>query len=197
KGTLVEKLVEETARDAQHLRNLISICEAQRQVGETALNDTSSRSQQIIRLAFGNSSIQDLVYYSIVFMQTTEQQVRGWDKVCDESTSAHMIIDLVNLRFCIDGRGEKTQKASEDRLAFVLSNLFLSPTFTKAIMRAAALCLKVGERKRFDRTKASLCSDAFCVFSLFRLIASDSVTIIIRNAADMMRNIDFIQDRVP
>ncbi|GKC87709.1 eukaryotic translation initiation factor 2 subunit beta, partial [Tanacetum coccineum] len=27
KGTLVEKLVEETARDAQHLRNLISICE--------------------------------------------------------------------------------------------------------------------------------------------------------------------------
>ncbi|KAL8132625.1 kinesin-like protein NACK1 [Apium graveolens] len=50
KGTVVEKLVEETAKDDQHLRNLISICEAQRQVGETALNDTSSRSHQIIRL---------------------------------------------------------------------------------------------------------------------------------------------------
>ncbi|KAK2988576.1 hypothetical protein RJ640_001510 [Escallonia rubra] len=50
KGTVVEKLVEETAIDDQHLRNLISICEAQRQVGETALNDTSSRSHQIIRL---------------------------------------------------------------------------------------------------------------------------------------------------
>nr|XP_043637213.1 kinesin-like protein NACK1 [Erigeron canadensis] len=50
KGTVVEKLVEETATDDQHLRNLISICEAQRQVGETALNDTSSRSHQIIRL---------------------------------------------------------------------------------------------------------------------------------------------------
>ncbi|KAL9260875.1 Kinesin-like protein [Drosera capensis] len=52
KGTTVEKLVEEKATDDQHLRNLISICEAQRQVGETALNDNSSRSHQIIRLNF-------------------------------------------------------------------------------------------------------------------------------------------------
>ncbi|KAL2934118.1 Kinesin-like protein NACK1 [Bienertia sinuspersici] len=50
KGTVVDKLVEETARDDVHLRHLISICEAQRQVGETALNDNSSRSHQIIRL---------------------------------------------------------------------------------------------------------------------------------------------------
>ncbi|XP_057446995.1 kinesin-like protein NACK1 isoform X2 [Lotus japonicus] len=50
KGTVVEKLVEETAQDDSHLRHLISICEAQRQVGETALNDNSSRSHQIIRL---------------------------------------------------------------------------------------------------------------------------------------------------
>ncbi|MED6181040.1 Kinesin-like protein nack1 [Stylosanthes scabra] len=50
KGTVVEKLVEETAKDDKHLRHLISICEAQRQVGETALNDKSSRSHQIIRL---------------------------------------------------------------------------------------------------------------------------------------------------
>ncbi|KAJ4972845.1 hypothetical protein NE237_006019 [Protea cynaroides] len=50
KGTVVEKLVEETANNDRHLRHLISICEAQRQVGETALNDTSSRSHQIIRL---------------------------------------------------------------------------------------------------------------------------------------------------
>ncbi|XP_020266466.1 kinesin-like protein KIN-7A isoform X2 [Asparagus officinalis] len=50
KGTIVEKLEEETAKDDQHLRHLIAICEAKRQVGETALNDTSSRSHQIIRL---------------------------------------------------------------------------------------------------------------------------------------------------
>ncbi|PIA33395.1 hypothetical protein AQUCO_04100077v1 [Aquilegia coerulea] len=55
KGTVVEKLVEETANGDQHLRHLISICEAQRQVGETALNDTSSRSHQIIRLTIESS----------------------------------------------------------------------------------------------------------------------------------------------
>ncbi|XP_022863502.1 kinesin-like protein NACK1, partial [Olea europaea var. sylvestris] len=50
KGTVVEKLVEEAADDDHHLRRLINICDSQRQVGETALNDTSSRSHQIIRL---------------------------------------------------------------------------------------------------------------------------------------------------
>ncbi|XP_074273635.1 kinesin-like protein KIN-7B [Silene latifolia] len=50
KGTIVEKLVEEVAKDSQHLKHLIGVCEAQRQVGETALNDKSSRSHQIIRL---------------------------------------------------------------------------------------------------------------------------------------------------
>ncbi|CAN6451520.1 unnamed protein product [Victoria cruziana] len=55
KGTVVEKLVEETATDSQHLRHIISICEAQRQVGETALNDASSRSHQIIRLTIESS----------------------------------------------------------------------------------------------------------------------------------------------
>ncbi|PWA42596.1 kinesin-like protein NACK1 [Artemisia annua] len=46
RGTLVEKYVDETTRDDKPLRNLISI--SQRQVGEIALNDTSSRSHQII-----------------------------------------------------------------------------------------------------------------------------------------------------
>ncbi|KAM0825213.1 hypothetical protein ACQ4PT_069701 [Festuca glaucescens] len=50
KGTIVEKLDEEIAKDSQHLRHLIGICEEQRHVGETALNDASSRSHQIIRL---------------------------------------------------------------------------------------------------------------------------------------------------
>lgn len=55
KGTIVEKLVEEVVKDSEHLRQLIGICEAQRQVGETALNDKSSRSHQIIRLTIESS----------------------------------------------------------------------------------------------------------------------------------------------
>uniref|UniRef100_A0ACD5WC02 Uncharacterized protein n=1 Tax=Avena sativa TaxID=4498 RepID=A0ACD5WC02_AVESA len=50
KGPIVEKLDEQIAKDREHLRHFIGICEEQRQVGETALNDTSSRSHQIIRL---------------------------------------------------------------------------------------------------------------------------------------------------
>ncbi|KAK6939392.1 Kinesin motor domain, partial [Dillenia turbinata] len=50
RGTVVEGLVEETLRDWYHLKELLSVCEAQRQIGETSLNETSSRSHQIIRL---------------------------------------------------------------------------------------------------------------------------------------------------
>ncbi|XP_052200535.1 kinesin-like protein NACK2 [Diospyros lotus] len=55
KGTVVEKLAEEVVIDIQHLRQLLGICEAHRQVGETALNDKSSRSHQIIRLTIQSS----------------------------------------------------------------------------------------------------------------------------------------------
>ncbi|CAL0325482.1 unnamed protein product [Lupinus luteus] len=57
KGTVVEKLNEKVAKDGQHLRHLIGFCEAQRQIGETALNDKSSRSHQIIRLTVESSPI--------------------------------------------------------------------------------------------------------------------------------------------
>ncbi|KAH1252067.1 Kinesin-like protein KIN-7C [Glycine max] len=50
RGPIVEKLTEETLRNWVHLKELLSFCEAQRQVGETYLNDKSSRSHQIIRL---------------------------------------------------------------------------------------------------------------------------------------------------
>nr|AMS24224.1 kinesin 7-IIc protein [Marsilea vestita] len=50
RGTRIEKLVEDVVRDSQHLQKILSVIEAQRQVGETQLNETSSRSHQIIRL---------------------------------------------------------------------------------------------------------------------------------------------------
>ncbi|KAJ4783826.1 ATP binding microtubule motor family protein [Rhynchospora pubera] len=55
KGTIVEKLIEETLRDQDHLRELLSICAAQRQIGETNLNEMSSRSHQILRLTIESS----------------------------------------------------------------------------------------------------------------------------------------------
>ncbi|XP_073131938.1 kinesin-like protein KIN-7E [Henckelia pumila] len=56
RGTVIEKLTEETLRDWNHLKELLSICEAQRQIGETSLNETSSRSHQMLRLTIESSA---------------------------------------------------------------------------------------------------------------------------------------------
>ncbi|RYQ79917.1 hypothetical protein Ahy_Scaffold1g106670 isoform I [Arachis hypogaea] len=50
RGTVIERLTEATMRDWNHFKELISFCEAQRQIGETSLNEASSRSHQILRL---------------------------------------------------------------------------------------------------------------------------------------------------
>ncbi|KAF8093192.1 hypothetical protein N665_0389s0051 [Sinapis alba] len=50
KGTVVEKATEETLRDWNHLKELLFVCQAQRKIGETSLNERSSRSHQIIKL---------------------------------------------------------------------------------------------------------------------------------------------------
>ncbi|KAI4367692.1 hypothetical protein MLD38_023400 [Melastoma candidum] len=56
RGTIVEKLREESVRDHSHFNQLVAICEAQRQVGETSLNEKSSRSHQILRLTVESSA---------------------------------------------------------------------------------------------------------------------------------------------
>ncbi|KAJ7953094.1 Kinesin-like protein [Quillaja saponaria] len=56
RGTVVEKLTEETLRDWGHFKELLSVCEAQRQIGETSLNEASSRSHQILRLTIESSA---------------------------------------------------------------------------------------------------------------------------------------------
>ncbi|ONM23040.1 Kinesin-like protein KIN-7G [Zea mays] len=58
KGTVVEKLTEETLKDKGHLLELLAVCEAQRQIGETSMNEASSRSHQILRLTIESSAKQ-------------------------------------------------------------------------------------------------------------------------------------------
>ncbi|VAI47501.1 unnamed protein product [Triticum turgidum subsp. durum] len=56
KGTYVENLTEVILRDWNHLKGLISVCEAQRKTGETFLNEKSSRSHQILKLTVESSA---------------------------------------------------------------------------------------------------------------------------------------------
>ncbi|KAK1391662.1 kinesin-like protein NACK2 [Heracleum sosnowskyi] len=64
RGTVVEKLTEVTLRDWSHLKDLLAVCEAERQIGETSLNETSSRSHQIIRLTVESSACEFLGAYN-------------------------------------------------------------------------------------------------------------------------------------
>ncbi|XP_028765409.1 kinesin-like protein KIN-7F [Neltuma alba] len=52
KGTIIEKLTEETLTEWSDLQKLLSICAAERTTEETSMNESSSRSHQIIRLVF-------------------------------------------------------------------------------------------------------------------------------------------------
>ncbi|KAM7272155.1 hypothetical protein ACFE04_026818 [Oxalis oulophora] len=56
RGTVVERLTEVVLSSKSHLLELLSICEAQRHIGETSLNETSSRSHQILRLTVESST---------------------------------------------------------------------------------------------------------------------------------------------
>ncbi|ONK76027.1 uncharacterized protein A4U43_C03F23070 [Asparagus officinalis] len=56
RGTIVEKLTEVLLRDCNHLKELLAVCAAQRQIGETLLNEMSSRSHQILRLTIESSA---------------------------------------------------------------------------------------------------------------------------------------------
>ncbi|MBA0715652.1 hypothetical protein Golax_014539 [Gossypium laxum] len=56
RGIVVEKLTEETLRDWNHFKDLLSVCDAQRQIGETSLNEASSRSHQILRVTIESSA---------------------------------------------------------------------------------------------------------------------------------------------
>ncbi|XP_019424225.1 PREDICTED: kinesin-like protein KIN-7F isoform X1 [Lupinus angustifolius] len=58
RGTVIEKLTEEAVRDRNHLTELIAFCENQRQIGETTMNDASSRSHQILRLTIESSALE-------------------------------------------------------------------------------------------------------------------------------------------
>ncbi|XP_051123947.1 kinesin-like protein KIN-7F [Andrographis paniculata] len=71
RGTIVDKLTEVIPADADHLFELLSYCEAQRQTGETHLNERSSRSHQILRLTIESKAHQHFGVESISTLSAT------------------------------------------------------------------------------------------------------------------------------
>ncbi|KAL9662385.1 hypothetical protein QQ045_027218 [Rhodiola kirilowii] len=71
RGTIVEKLTEETLEDWSHLQDLLSVCDAQRHIGETSLNEMSSRSHQIIKLTVESSAHEYLTAENTSILSAT------------------------------------------------------------------------------------------------------------------------------
>ncbi|KAF5455823.1 hypothetical protein F2P56_025358 [Juglans regia] len=84
KGTVVERLTEVTLRDWKHLQELLAVCEAERKIGETSLNETSSRSHQILRLTIESSARE---YIGARNSRTLAAQLNFVDLAGSERTS--------------------------------------------------------------------------------------------------------------
>ncbi|XP_073306494.1 kinesin-like protein KIN-7F [Primulina huaijiensis] len=84
RGTVVEKLTEVSLRDKNHLKELLSICEAQRQIGETTLNEMSSRSHQILRLSVDSIARE---YFGVLNSSTLTASVNFVDLAGSERAS--------------------------------------------------------------------------------------------------------------
>ncbi|KAG6704931.1 hypothetical protein I3842_07G156600 [Carya illinoinensis] len=84
KGTVVERLIEVTLRDWKHLQELLAVCEAERKIGETSLNETSSRSHQILRLTIESSARE---YIGAANSRTLAAQLNFVDLAGSERTS--------------------------------------------------------------------------------------------------------------
>ncbi|CAL5376221.1 unnamed protein product [Camellia sinensis] len=82
RGTVIEKLTEEPLRDWNHVMELLSICD-----GQTALNETSSRSHQIIRLTIESSARQFLGKDNLSTLTATVEWINFVDLGGSERTS--------------------------------------------------------------------------------------------------------------
>ncbi|CAI0382922.1 unnamed protein product [Linum tenue] len=136
RGTIIDKLIEETVEDWNHLQELLSICEgkkhdssqehcdeiemqldfnaevrfscgaAQRHIGETALNEFSSRSHQILRLTvescarenFGSGNLSTLTAsLNFVDLAGSERASQAWSTGTRLKEGSHINRSLLTL----------------------------------------------------------------------------------------------------
>ncbi|KAK1352307.1 hypothetical protein POM88_053571 [Heracleum sosnowskyi] len=106
RGTVVDKLTEVTLRDWSHLKQLLAVCEAERQIGETSLNATSSRSHQIIRMTVESyprkfASADDLSTLAAF----------GIEKASKVVLSCHWSLEVPNIRHLVPNRDRQLHGA--------------------------------------------------------------------------------------
>ncbi|EEF49500.1 ATP binding protein, putative [Ricinus communis] len=156
KGTVVEKVTEETLKDWNHLQELLSICEAQRRIGETSLNEKSSRSHQILRLTIESSAREFLGKENSTTLAATVQKLVSPSSLF--KTSDHRNDQLENFHeICGSGNLGDDSKGRHGHINYRDSKLtrLLQPALG-GNARTAIICTLSPARSHVEQTRNTL-----------------------------------------
>lgn len=162
RGTIVENLTEETVRDWDHVMELLSICEAQRQSGETSLNETSSRSHQIIRLTIESSPHNYLGRDSASTLVSTVNFVdlAGSERASQSLTAGARLKEGCHINRSLLTLGTVIRKLSKGRSGHIP---FRDSKLTRILQsslggnsRTAIICTMSPARSHFEQSRNTL-----------------------------------------
>ncbi|XP_042472804.1 kinesin-like protein KIN-7F isoform X2 [Zingiber officinale] len=160
RGTIVEKLTEETLRDETHLKELLSICEAQRQIGETVLNETSSRSHQILRLTIESSTGEFVSRNSSVAATVNFVDLAGSERASQASSAGARLKEGCHINRSLLTLGTVIRKLSEGRNGHIpyrdskLTRILQSSLGGNA--RTAIVCTMNAARSHVEQSRNTL-----------------------------------------
>ncbi|XP_015064441.1 kinesin-like protein KIN-7E isoform X2 [Solanum pennellii] len=163
RGTVIEKLTEETLRDWNHVIHLLSICEAQRQIGETSLNETSSRSHQIIRLTIESSAGENIGRdndLSTLLATVNFVDLAGSERASQSLSAGTRLKEGCHINRSLLTLGTVIRKLSKDRTGHIP---FRDSKLTRILQpslggngRTAIICTICPARSHVDQTRNTL-----------------------------------------
>ncbi|XP_049360499.1 kinesin-like protein KIN-7E isoform X1 [Solanum verrucosum] len=163
RGTVIEKLTEETLRDWSHVIHLLSICEAQRQIGETSLNETSSRSHQIIRLTIESSAGEHIGRdndSSTLLATVNFVDLAGSERASQSLSAGTRLKEGCHINHSLLTLGTVIRKLSKDRTGHIP---FRDSKLTRILQpslggngRTAIICTICPARSHVDQTRNTL-----------------------------------------
>ncbi|CAL9080451.1 unnamed protein product [Musa acuminata var. zebrina] len=188
RGTVVEKLTEETPRDQWHLRELLSTCAEQRQVEETSLNETSSRSHQILRLTIestareskGRDSSSSTLLAAVNFVD-----LAGSERASQASSAGNRLKEGCHINRSLLTLGTVIRKLSKGRTGHIpyrdskLTRI-LQP-FLGGNARTAIICTMSPARSHIEQSRNTLlfasCAKQVVINAQVNVVMSDKALV--------------------
>ncbi|XP_014509314.1 kinesin-like protein KIN-7H [Vigna radiata var. radiata] len=160
KGTVVERLTEETVRNWNHFQELIFFCEAQRQIGETALNEVSSRSHQILRLTVESSASEFMGNGSSLAASVNFVDLAGSERASQTNSAGTRLKEGCHINRSLLTLGTVIRKLSKGRNGHIpfrdskLTRILQSSLAGNA--KTAIICTMSPARSHVEQTRNTL-----------------------------------------